>query len=259
MASMLHGYSRFDEPEKLKALYKKPTVRSIDPDEISDSTKIRFYTVKYIFINDTTANRREAFIEKSFKGATINKYRLLFDTLPRTFEKMDILVISGNDVDRLSTFFKVNEPLFTYTPRIVLGNALTPHKRANLLNLGYDDVLNTKTCTPFEFRARALAIHQRCQLTKQSVDEDMMKDIISKSCNFSKMTNAQKRIIYSLIQAPGHFCNYNQLLSAASRSYHCVSNEHLRVLISEIRSNLKLGYTINTVYGEGYRLTSGLD
>lgn len=180
---------------------------------------------------------------------------MAFDILPRTFEKMDLLILSGNDVDRLHSFLKINQPLLIQTPKIVLSNALAPSKRAELLKLGYDDVVNMKNSTPADFCARALSCLRRYQITKNSSGDELFINSISNVCNFSKLTSSQRRVIHALIESLGNFSSYGHLCSVASKTNVRVSNEHLRVLIHEIRPALKSGYTINSVYGEGYRLS----
>lgn len=245
-----------DNSGKAKLPYSKPVLRHIPPDTISTRDRLTFCTIKYMYVNDAFAKFRDNFVHDAFDRSTVLKYRLLFDSLPRTFERADIVVVGGNDFDRLASFIRVNQPILHHVPVIALGQTLAPRRRADLLNLGYDDVLNVKSCSPEEFGARAMSIYERYRITEAKYYNDGIVDpVIRKACNYEKLTFSQKKILRALIESPGKFCTYDKLSKIASRDYLDLSPVHLRVLIHSIRQHLSPGYEISSVYGEGYRLT----
>lgn len=238
-----------------RTTYSKPVLRNLPPDTISAGDKLAFCTVKYLYLNDTFAKFRETFVNDAFERSTVVKYRLQFDSLPRTFERADIVVVGGNDFDRLASFIRVNQPILRHVPAIALGQTLAPRRRADLLNLGYDDVLNIKSCSPEEFGARAFSIFERYRITEAKYyNEGIVDPVIRKVCDYENLTFAQKKIVRAFIESPGKFCTYDKLSRVASRDYADLSPGHVRVLIHSIRQHLAPGYEISSVYGEGYRL-----
>ncbi len=222
----------------------------------SQSDRLSTYTCKYLYINDAFLNYREKFVREAFSRSKILSYRLLFDGLPRTFERTDILIVGGNDPQRLMSFIKINLPILTRIPKIALGQNLNPVRRAALLRLGYDDVLNLKDLGPDELGSRVLMILGRYRTTEsQNFSEEIFKNVVEIHSSKQTLTASEKSVLRLLIETPGNFCTGKTLSKAASHDHIEVSPAHLRVLIHNIRQHLAAGYAINTVYGEGYRFS----
>ncbi len=243
-----------DESNSKKS-YAKPSLRILNPESICPSERLAFCHIKYLYINDTFARFRDKFVDQAFPDCEINRYRILFDDLPRTYERADIVVVGGNDPDRLAAFIKVNEPLLRNVPKLALSQNIAPRRRADLLNVGYDDVLNMRSCGAEEFGARALSIFERYRLASARHEIDLFAGAgINKVCDYEKLTFSQRRIVKALISAPGRYCSYDKLARLASRDHIDLTPNHLRVLIHQIRPKLSPDYEIAAVYGEGYRL-----
>ena len=222
----------------------------------SQFDNLSYYTLKYLYINDNFAKYRELFVRKEFLLSKILSYRLLFDDLPRTLERIDILIVGGNDPDRLMSFIRINHPCLKHIAKIALGQNLNPIRRAALLRLGYDDVLNLKDLAPDELGSRVLSILHRYRTTESQIfSEQIFDDIIENNSVKQKLTPSEKSVLKLLIETPGNFCTGEKLSKAASHDHIEVSPAHLRVLIHNIRQHLAAGYAINTVYGEGYRFS----
>ena len=240
----------------LKNPYAAPRLRAIPHEELPSSLQNLFYTVKYVYINDVFAKYRETFIEEALKGATFHKYRLLFDTFPCTFEKCDVIIVGGNDLERLAAFMRVNRPLVQRTPTIAVAGTLNPRNRAELIKLGYDDVVNLKGLHATEFAARVAAIFNRYRLTEEKTQR-LTKYIgsLSDICEISKLTRSQRLVLEALFDARDYFCRYGHLRTIIARNYNTPSLMHLRVIIHGIKAHMKPGHAIENVRGLGYRIT----
>lgn len=216
-----------------------------------------FLSIKYLYLNDVFASHRERLVEEALDGATFKKYRLLFDTLPCTFDKLDVVIVGGNDPDRLASFIRVNRPLLNRTPTIAIAGTLSPKKRAELLRLGFDDVMNLKGLATAELAARVIGIFNRYTITDQKVQKlHNYNQSLSEICELDRLTKAQRVVLENLYDASGNFCRYGQLRMLISRNQTSASQTHLRVLIHGIRSVLKPGFVIENVRGLGYRLVA---
>lgn len=242
-------------PVTPRKTYARPRLTQLAADEMPLALRLAPYSVKYIYISDPQAEERDAAILEAFSMSPVQKYRLMFDTLPRPFERADIVIVGGNDASRLGSFMKVNVPLLRHIPTIALAYNMLPKRRADLLNLGYDDVVNLKGAGIEELQARVLAITERYRITQlKSSNEEEFFQTASQYCDLEGLFMSQKRILRALIEAPGRFCTHTALAKVASREHSDMSGAHLRVLIHKIRPKLKPGYSINSVHGEGYRL-----
>lgn len=254
------SFGRTSEPEirdgsTIKLPYVAPKLQIIPNNELPLAIQNTFYSVKYLYINDVFAKYREAFIEESLRGATIHKYRLLFDTLPRTFERQDVVIVGGNDPDRLASFIKVNRPLVHRVPTIAVAATLSPKARADLLKLGYDDVTNLKGITTQELAARVSSIFNRHKITEEKFAIlQNYSSVLGEICEINKLSSTQRLVIEALLQSKNKFCRYGQLRSLISRNLNSPSLMHLRVIVHGIRASMKPGYRIENVRGIGYRL-----
>lgn len=238
-----------------KKVYEKPRLREISPEEITPEFQDRFLSIKYLFINDVTAKHRESFIEEAFDGATFYKHRLIFAALPCTFEPCEVIIVGGNDHDRLASFIRVNRPLVHNTPTIAIGSTLGPKTRAELLMLGYDDVVNIKALSPPELRARTWAIHRRRAFTKQQFKQaNERQESLKQICNIEKLTKSQVTLLEALFSSRNKLCRYSKLKNLVSTDHNEFSINHLRVLIHGIRPHLESDYSIENERSLGYVL-----
>lgn len=238
-----------------KLAYTGPRLRLLSRDDLDGMIPTPIFTVKYLYTNDVSSCEREAFVEKALPGATIAKYRLIYDILPRTDEPASIVIVSGNDNNRLASFMKNNLPILRRVPTLAFGSSLSPRRRAELLRLGYDDVLNMDSLTGPEFAAKVAAIYNRHRLTRQ-VEQELseFQQEIRKICNYDELSGAQRRIIEVLVRARGSVCSYGALQNALAGEYYEASLSNLRVVIHNVKRHLRSGTQIENIRSEGYRL-----
>lgn len=248
--------SRLDADAPTKARYSPPKLRKIPHEELAPVWQNAFYSVKYIYINDVFAKYRAAFLEDALKGATFHKYRLLFDDLPRTLEKCDVVIVGGNDLQRLAGFIKVNLPLVQHVPVIAITGDLGPKSRSKLMNLGYDDVMNLKGLSAEEMAAKIAAIFNRYKMVEEKSDNlRIYRSSLNEICEVDRLTRSERLTIEALFDAKGNICRYGWLRAHISRDYDSISLMHVRVIIHSLREKMKEGYTIENIRGIGYRLS----
>jgi len=128
--------------------------------------------------------------------------------------------------------------------------------RAELIKLGYDDVVNLKGLHATEFAARVAAIFNRYRLTEEKTQR-LTKYIgsLSDICEISKLTRSQRLVLEALFDARDYFCRYGHLRTIIARNYNTPSLMHLRVIIHGIKAHMKPGHAIENVRGLGYRIT----
>lgn len=241
--------------EQQKCAYASPALRVLDKEMLSLSQQAAFLKVKYVYLSDVHASERESFVDHALTGSTISKFRLISEILPRTYEDSDVLIAGGNDPARLGSFIKINLPLLRRTPKIALTHALSPIKRAQLLNIGYDDVVNTKTTSSEEFLSRFIAIWRRYKFVEfNQARSELMNEALSHICEYDLLSAGQRRVLQAMYDKGGRACTHTKLRVALARDHIDPSDEHLRVIIHGIRAFLKDGVAIESVRGIGYRL-----
>lgn len=249
------GKSGMTSEKKLP--YVAPALTSLSLNQLDNSLIELNFFVKYIYTSDSSFAERDDFVSRSLVGARIVKYRLTTDIYPRTDERVDVVIVGGNDGKRLASFIKANLPLLKKIPIIALGNSLSPLRRADLLRLGYDDAINIGSTSPLEFRVKIAAIFRRHQITRTTEkNAAQFREAIAEICLYDELSGAQRRIIELLFQARGKICSYKALTNALSGDYYESSISNLRVVIHNIKPLLRPGVSIENVRGEGYRLKS---
>ena len=240
--------------------YARPTLRILSMDELNSISPTHFLSVKYLFTNDASSLERESFVEEHLPGATFAKYRLISDILPRTDQNMDVVIVSGNDSNRLASFMKINLPILRRTPVLAVGSTLSPRRRAELLRLGYDDVINVGnlsggTLSGGEFAARVIAICRRHRMTRQ-IERDLSEfhQTINRVCAYDELSGAQRRVMEVLVRAKGAVCSYGALRNTLAGDYYDASLSNLRVVIHNIKRHLRAPARIENVRSEGYKL-----
>ena len=104
--------------------------------------------------------------------------------------------MGGNDPDRLMSFIRINHPCLKRIAKIALGQNLNPIRRAALLRLGYDDVLNLKDLAPDELGSRVLSILHRYRTTESQIfSEQIFDDIIENNSVKQKLTPSEKSVL----------------------------------------------------------------
>jgi hypothetical protein len=224
--------------------------------EVNEFT-IKYLNVTVISSNDAHRYSRNQFISEVFNAKKINNFDMSLETIPKSYNPLDVLIVSSSDTERVARFMKMNLPLCRTIPKLSVSERLHPRKRAKLLNAGLDDVFETTNLHPKEAELRFIAIYNRYKsLSRNSELRSIFFKLLSEICDYEILSPPQMRILLKIISNKGRPCSTYSLQNAASMKSEPISLEHLRVLIHYIRSTLHDYYDIENVYGRGYYLKS---
>lgn len=224
----------------------------ISEDEFSFLSSLTF---RYLSSNEVGKEFRDSWIENLLPS--VEKYNLNYlETYPLSSSSgnFDLLIIGGNDSRQISRFLKQNEAIISSKPRIILMNNSDPRRRAQALNAGFDDVLDSVRMSVSEALFRLIAICRRYQITKENkLKNDMMlrevNQIVTPDANLS---NTELRILKLLLKNFQKVVSYSSLESEASKGYEPISRSNLKVVISKLRKKILRDYLITASGGYGY-------
>jgi hypothetical protein len=216
---------------------------------------LKHFHVTVISSNDPQKDSRNQYIATIFNAEITAHFDMNLGTIPKTYNPIDILIVSSSDSERVARFMKMNLPLCRNIPKISVSDGLHPRKRAKLLNSGLDDVFDTKNSRPKEAELRILSIYNRYKsLRRNSEFRSVFFKLLSEICDYEILSPPQMRILLKLISNKGQPCSNYSLQIAGATGSEPISLEHLRVLIHYIRSTLDDNYDIENTYGRGYHL-----
>ncbi|WP_197274326.1 winged helix-turn-helix domain-containing protein [Novosphingobium sp. AAP93] len=164
--------------------------------------------------------------------------------------------MSGNDAARVAKFAKTNFALIGSRPRVALVSFWDPRRRTQVLNAGFDDVLDCSRLNPMEGVLRLSALWRRHQLTAQAQTERV--EALRILAEFTKLetslTASEARVLSKLSENVGKCASYIKLCGVASNSHESISFNHLKVIVSGLRKKLADEFEIRSVNSYGYSL-----
>ncbi len=214
---------------------------------------------RYLSTNDQYKEARDEWL--SALSPNIEYYNLNNQetfALSRINTDYDILVVGGNDAARIAKFMKSSAALIGSHPRLVLMSRSDPRRRAQVLNAGFDDVLDCSRMGTDEALFRIAALwrrHQQVERLRKEKESALMM-LSSVKLPDKRLSDAELRILTELIESIGRVISYHRLAEIASRGYEQVTFNHLKVLISNIRRKIDPRYTISSVHSFGYMIIS---
>jgi DNA-binding response OmpR family regulator len=223
-------------------------------DEMSDINQIK---VRYISSNDQFKSKRDAWVTKLIKNMDYYNFNY-YET--HSISKMngdyDVVIIGGNDSSRIGRFIRDNHALIGGHPKIAVMTGSDPRRRAQLLNAGFDDVLDSMRTQADEALFRISSIWRRYDHVNEIKleQENVQRQISNIIRPNMKPSSAEFRIISELINRSGKIVSYDRLMIVASRGYEKISTNHLKVLISNLRKKLNDDYKITSSHNFGYAL-----
>lgn len=211
--------------------------------------------VAYFALHDVYRNFSYCYITSVFDRSKLLTYRIDNNTIVSRREPFSILVVSGNDTERIVRFIRTNLPILNSVPKICITYSIGPKDRAKLLNAGFDDVITAKNIGIAESQARIGMIHNRYlkNIDDYEIQEKLRKGKIS-ICNFDSLSNGQKFIFDKLFNSFGRTVAFDRLLSTSSLDDAPTTITSLRVQIGNVRKQLKSNFIIENVRDEGYCL-----
>ena len=225
--------------------------------ERSVVSNIESLITHYVFMGDQGEKQREQWARQCFPN--LRSFPLSIDSpaaVSRALTEFDILVVSGSDVPRAMKFLKENYPAVRSLPKIALVEESRATKRAKLLMAGYDDVFDVSRLRVEEGIARIGAMRARFATAQASIDKvESTGRTLAQIANVNRISKRERKILLELISAPNQFCSYAMLRSLLSDWGEEISNNNLKVIISNLRGKLRPGVMITARMNSGYSLT----
>ena len=244
------------DPGEAVALPDAARLRDLVPGkEIADFSQIK---IRYLSNNDQYKTTRDVWVSSLFNN--IEFYNLNYQethSISRANSDYDIIIVGGNDSLRTANFLKANADLFGGAPRIVLMCHSDPRRRAQVLNAGFDDVLDCARMSSAECIMRVSALWRRHQLVVQihAAKADALIALAALTKPEKNLTEAEVRVLTKLSENAGKVISYIKLCDAASKGYQGITLNHLKVLVSGLRKKIAQDWEINSVNSFGYMLS----
>lgn len=164
-----------------------------------------------------------------------------------------VIFVVGNDPVRIRKFMRIYRPLLKGKAKIALLRDARPRVRAQILNVGFDDVFDVGMST-LERQARIEAILTR--MGQRQTDELLreVRELHLQHYVVTPLLDREAKILSLLVAAKGSPVR-NQRLAATGRAAHRpISPKSLQVLISGLRTKLKPSIRITSHGSSGYAL-----
>ena len=212
---------------------------------------------RYVSLGDKFSSERRRWLKSALENFHESNYRE-DDTysFSLSWANYNLLIIGGVDVVRIKKIFRNNEMIIMGKAKICLLSNSTPHDRAELLELGFDDVIDIARSESEEGVARISGIFRRYNLAyEHNRIERIRSELISKITCESNLNRRYKLAIITLIEARKFPVPYSRLCNLLSLDHDPMSVGALKVLICSIRKKLSPGVEINSISGFGYYLS----
>lgn len=166
----------------------------------------------------------------------------------------DVIIFSGEDAQRIVSVLKYNAPMLADKAKICLCLKSDPRRRVKLLTGGFDDVIEINRSTPIEFMSRIFTIWSRYRSNlHERIKNVELESELNKYAYVQNLKNRQKIILTKLINSPNLSATTYSLINAVSSYQESITIDHLRVIVSTLRKNLRPEF--NIVYSDAmYRL-----
>lgn len=164
-----------------------------------------------------------------------------------------VLFVVGSDAVRIRKFMRIYRPLLKDKAKIAFLRDTRPRARAQILNVGFDDVFDLET-TRAEAEARLEAILGR--LAQRNTDE-LLHEVIDLHLQHyvvAPLLGRESRILSLLITARGSPVRTQRLAATGRSAHRPISPKSLQVLISGLRAKLKPNVRITSHGSSGYAL-----
>lgn len=163
------------------------------------------------------------------------------------------VVVIGSDPARIRKFMRIYRPLLTNKAKIAFLAGTRPNGRAQMLNIGFDDVIEVEM-PPAEALARFRAILGRIALAQQSQALDAAAELHLQHFAAQSLLGREARLLAMLAAAGGSPVRTQQLAASSKSASRPIGIKSLQVLISGLRGKLKPHLQIVSHGPSGYAL-----
>lgn len=163
----------------------------------------------------------------------------------------DLLVVTGNDVRRVRQLLRLYRPILRRKPKIAVLQSSSPRDRAILLNAGFDDVMDPRMPVP-EGQARAVSLVKRYDMTIAGLPRVAADETPDVERMISGPLSRREAEVCGLLLARSPEPVAIAALSRSIGGLRPIARSSLRVLISNLRTRLRRGVSIEYTYPSAY-------
>lgn len=209
------------------------------------------HVARYVSLDDRAREERDAVVRAIFPEALTFSYRELETAfLSRHHGRFHVFLLGGSDLVRISAALRRNTLMLRHCAKIAISHDCQPRKIARALNAGFDDVMDLTTASAEEIVARTRAIIARYQAVLPRTPGDDLAAI----AQHQLLSPREAELIAGLAEMFGAPVPYAALQQRVAERVGTLTIEHLRVIVSKVRTKLNAGYAIVPEKGIGYRL-----
>lgn len=169
----------------------------------------------------------------------------------------DVLLVGARDASRIIKFAKANARALSFRVRFAIMDQTDPHRRAAVLNAGFDDIFDLSRIVPDEAMMRIAAVWRMYQQAQErNALRTEQRAAVSSVTNGSDLGPREEQLLQALCERIGQIVSYHKLINICSKGHEPITFTHLRVLTSHVRRKLSSAYEIKSVNGQGYALYS---
>lgn len=241
-----------------------PPVRRVKPAVTGGTTLdemeriFRKLDTRIVFLRDKALDERMAWLTEIYGNLAQFRY-FEHSTIAFSSAREDycVFIAHGEDPLRLGKILRRNRPILASRIKVALMAQSLPQDRAQLLNAGYDLVVDTRMA-PAEFVARIASIHTRQFRHAPRIVGPLndlrvvLRRFVAPDVPMESLSNRELLLLARLAARKGLSVHASELAKSAEGHHTELTRKSLCVAISRLRRKLDPGYEIVSDYLNGY-------
>lgn len=213
---------------------------------------------RIVFLRDKAFEERTAWLEQLYGQHEQFRY---FEHSTVAFssarEDYHVFIAHGEDPVRLGKVLRRNRPILASKIKVALMGQSLPQDRAQLLNAGYDLVVDTRMAAE-EFIARLASIHTRHFRHAPRIIGPLhdlrivLRRFIAPHVPMESLSNRELLLLARLAARKGLSVHSSELAKSAEGHHTELTRKSLCVAMSRLRRKLDPAYQIVSDYLNGY-------
>lgn len=213
---------------------------------------------RIVFLHDKALHERRAWLAQIYGNLPQFRY---FEHSTVAFssarEDYRVFIAHGEDPARLGKILRRNRPILASRIKVALMAQSLPQDRAQLLNAGYDLVVDTRMA-PAEFVARIASIHIRQFRHAPRIVGPLndlrvvLRRFVAPAVPMESLSNRELLLLARLAARKGLSVHASELAKSAEGHHTELTRKSLCVAISRLRRKLDPAYEIVSDYLNGY-------
>lgn len=227
----------------------------------SASLPILDIRARYLSLGDGFRAERHAYIDAVFN--IVEHFRFAehdVSFLSRARSDFDLLVIGGCDTARMAKVMRASRSALNQKVTIALLADSSAHRRAQVLQSGFDEAIDINKVTVAEAAARIRAVWARYKVSLYH-DKQIMaeRDLIETIAYVDRLTRKEISLIREFLSKKNLSSSYFALRQILSTNHEPGTMISLRTAMCNLRKKLKPGVEIVASHFNGYRLIINQD